>query len=203
MKRYVILMALALSLAMPTSAFALEVPSETIVQNLNGSQQVIKTYTISPGADPQELIEEPFTLEGYRYTFADIVKVENHVQDSRQQTETVTVETSKNDLGLILEKLAPTLDYDDGQYCGKLALDQYLYRSGRLHNKELQRHRNEDHWPAGPQRHVLCSCYDSKRWSDAQTIQCGMAGYRNRSGRRGIDAIFLSGSGYLQRKSLL
>lgn len=62
-------------------------------------------------------------LEGYRYTFADIVKVENHVQDSRQQTETVTVETSKNDLGLILEKLAPTLDYDDGQYCGKLALD--------------------------------------------------------------------------------
>ena len=123
MKRYVILMALALSLAMPTSAFALEVPSETIVQNLNGSQQVIKTYTISPEADPQELIEEPFTLEGYRYTFADIVKVENHVQDSRQQTETVTVETSKNDLGLILEKLAPTLDYDDGQYCGKLALD--------------------------------------------------------------------------------
>lgn len=123
MKRYVILMALALSLAMPTSAFALEVPSETIVQNLNGSQQVIKTYTISPEADPQELIEEPFTLEGYRYTFADIVKVENHVQDSRQQTETVTVETSKNELGLILEKLAPTLDYDDGQYCGKLALD--------------------------------------------------------------------------------
>ncbi len=123
MKRYVILMALALSLAMPTSAFALEVPSETIVQNLNGSQQVIKTYTISPEADPQELIEEPFTLEGYRYTFADIVKVENHVQDSHQQTETVTVETSKNDLGLILEKLAPTLDYDDGQYCGKLALD--------------------------------------------------------------------------------
>ena len=123
MKRYVILMALALSLAMPTSAFAQEVPSETIVQNLNGSQQVIKTYTISPEADPQELIEEPFTLEGYRYTFADIVKVENHVQDSHQQTETVTVETSKNDLGLILEKLAPTLDYDDGQYCGKLALD--------------------------------------------------------------------------------
>ena len=118
MKRYVILMALALSLAMPTSAFALEVPSETIVQNLNGSQQVIKTYTISPEADPQELIEEPFTLEGYRYTFADIVKVENHVQDSHQQTETVTVETSKNDLGLILEKLAPTLDY-----CKQLVYD--------------------------------------------------------------------------------
>ena len=52
----------------------MEVPTDTVVQNLNGSQQVIKTYTIDPGTDPQELIEEPFVLDGYLYTFADIVK---------------------------------------------------------------------------------------------------------------------------------
>ena len=34
-----------------------------------------------PGSDPQALIEEPFQLEGYVYTFADIVKAENHVSD--------------------------------------------------------------------------------------------------------------------------
>ena len=31
-----------LTLSMSVSAFALEVPSDTVVQNLNGSQQVIK-----------------------------------------------------------------------------------------------------------------------------------------------------------------
>ena len=38
----------------------MEVPTETVVQNLNGVQQYIKTFTVSPDADPQELIEEPF-----------------------------------------------------------------------------------------------------------------------------------------------
>ena len=50
MKKYVPLIALALTLSLSTSAFAMEVPTDTVVQNLNGSQQVIKTYTIDPGA---------------------------------------------------------------------------------------------------------------------------------------------------------
>lgn len=112
------ILCIALTAALSTSAFALEVPSETVVQNLNGSQQVIKTYTLPPEGDPQELIEEPFVLEGYLYTFADIVKTENRADDTRAETETVTIETAKNDLSLILEQLAPTIDYDDGQYQG-------------------------------------------------------------------------------------
>ena len=54
MKKFVPLIALALTLSLSTSAFAMEVPTDTVVQNLNGSQQVIKTYTIDPGTDPQE-----------------------------------------------------------------------------------------------------------------------------------------------------
>ena len=82
MKGQIILTGLALSMLLSTGASALEVPTDTVVQNLNGSQQVIKTYTILPEADPQELIEEPFILDGYRYTFADIVKKENLVEES-------------------------------------------------------------------------------------------------------------------------
>lgn len=37
--------------------------------------------------------------------------------------ETVTVETSKKDLSVILAELAPTIPYDDGAYTGELALD--------------------------------------------------------------------------------
>ncbi len=68
MKRLLTCLLLA---ALVTNACALEVPTNTTVQNLNGSQQFIKTYTLPPGADPQQLIEEPFEPEGYRYTSAE------------------------------------------------------------------------------------------------------------------------------------
>ena len=77
MKRIFLCLLLALTLA--TSAAALEVPTDTVVQNLNGSQQLIKTYVLPPDTDPQKLIEEPFEQEGYLYSFAEIVKEENRL----------------------------------------------------------------------------------------------------------------------------
>ena len=95
MKR--LLTCLLLAAALVTNACALEVPTDTTIQNLNGSQQLIKTYTLSPGADPQQLIEEPFDQEGWHYTFADIVKEENEVSDRKYHTEAVTLETDTKD----------------------------------------------------------------------------------------------------------
>lgn len=112
-----------LTLSMSVNAFALEVPTDTVVQNLNGSQQTIKTYTIPPDQDPATLIEEPFELEGFLYTFADIVKTENPVEETKVHTEVITVETAKKDLSVVLEQLAPTIEYDDGVFKGTLALD--------------------------------------------------------------------------------
>ena len=113
----------ALALALSVSAFAMEVPTSTVVQNLNGVQQYIKTFTVSTGLDPQELIEEPFEYEGCVYTFADITKRENDFQAQKEHTETITVETKKKDLADILDVLDPTMEYDDGRYSGVLALD--------------------------------------------------------------------------------
>jgi len=127
MKR--MLACLLLTAALVTNACALEVPTDTTIQNLNGSQQLIKTYTLSPGADPQQLIEEPFDQEGWHYTFADIVKEENQVSDCKYHTETVTLETDTQDLGKILEQLDTTLDYDDGTYSGVLTLDHTAIRT--------------------------------------------------------------------------
>lgn len=127
MKRLLTCLLLAMSLV--TGACAMEVPTSTAVQNLNGSQQLIKTYTLPPGADPQQLIEEPFEQEGYLYTFADIVKQENQVSDRKYHTETVTVKTSTKSLEKILEQLEATLDYDDGTYSGTLTLDHTTIRT--------------------------------------------------------------------------
>ena len=112
-----------LTLSMSVNAFALEVPTDTVVQNLNGSQQAIKTYTIPPDQDPATLIEEPFELEGFLYTFANIVKTENPVEETKVHTEIITIETAKKDLSVVLENLEPTIEYDDGVFKGTLALD--------------------------------------------------------------------------------
>ena len=118
-----ICLCLLLTAALTMSASALEVPTSTVVQNLNGSQQVVKTYTVSPEVDAQTLIEEPFQLEGFLYTYADIVKQDNRVAERQSHTETVTVETAKKNQDVILEQLAPTMEYDDGAWSGTLALD--------------------------------------------------------------------------------
>ena len=127
MKR--LLTCLLLAVALVTNACALEVPTDTTIQNLNGSQQLIKTYTLPPSADPQQLIEEPFEQEGWCYTFTDIVKEENQVSDRKYHTETVTLETDTKDLVKILEQLDTTLDYDDGIYSGVLSLDHTAIRT--------------------------------------------------------------------------
>ena len=121
MKR--LLLCVLLTLSMSVSAFALEVPTDTVIQNLNGSQQAIKTFTIPVDQDPEGLIEEPFEMEGYLYTFADIVKEENMVDESKSHTETITLETDTDDLAKILDQLKPTVEYDDGTFKGVLALD--------------------------------------------------------------------------------
>ncbi len=118
-----ICLCLLLTAALTMSASALEVPTSTVVQNLNGSQQVVKTYTVALDVDARTLIEEPFQLEGFLYTYADIVKEENLVSERQIHTETVTVETAKKNLDVILKELAPTMEYGDGTWAGTLALD--------------------------------------------------------------------------------
>lgn len=117
------ILSLLLALALSASAFAMEIPTDTVVQNLNGSQQLIKTYTLPPDADPQKLIEEPFELNGFLYTFADIVKTENRVEDHKYHIEQVTVETETNSLPEVQKQFASTLEYDDGLYSGTLTFD--------------------------------------------------------------------------------
>ena len=58
-------LSLLLALALSVSAFAMEVPTDTIVQNLNGSQQLIKTYTLPPlAAIPRPSLRNPSSWKG-------------------------------------------------------------------------------------------------------------------------------------------
>lgn len=52
----------------------------------------IRAFTLPPGTDPQQLIEEPFNHEGRHYTLADIVKEENQVSDRRCHIDTAILD---------------------------------------------------------------------------------------------------------------
>lgn len=59
--------ALMVSAACSISAFAMEVPTNTTIQDLNGVRQYIKIYTVAPDTDPQSLIDDVFEYDGYTY----------------------------------------------------------------------------------------------------------------------------------------
>lgn len=118
-----ILMCLLLSMVFTVSALAAEVPESFVCENLNGQQRIVKTYVLPPSVDPDTLAEPAFNYEGYHYTWSYTTKEEHPYNLTKSVTETVTVDTAKNDLSQILDLLAPTMVYDDGEYSGELTLD--------------------------------------------------------------------------------
>ncbi len=114
---------LVLTLVLSATAFASPVPDNLVVENLNGQQRIVKTYVLSPETDPGTLKEPTFDYDGFTYTWAFTTKEEHTFLEAKPVTQTVTVETAKKDLNVVLEQLTPTIPYDDGEYVGELALD--------------------------------------------------------------------------------
>ena len=114
---------LLLAMSLTVSAFAAQVPDSLVAENLNGQQRLVKTYTLSPEVDPDELKEENFSYDGYLYTWAYTTKVEHPYLESKSVTEPVTVNTAKNDLAQILAELSPSMPYEKDGFSGELALD--------------------------------------------------------------------------------
>lgn len=45
---------LLLAMSLTVSAFAAQIPDSLVVENLNGQQRLVKTYTLSPEVDPDK-----------------------------------------------------------------------------------------------------------------------------------------------------
>lgn len=130
-----------LVLSLMTTALAAEVPVNMVVENLNGQQRIVKTYELPPGTNPEALKEPSFDYDGFTYTWAYTTKDEHTFLETKDVTETVTVETEKKDLNAVLEQLKPSIPYDDGEFSGELALDHttitteaagYATKSGKV-----------------------------------------------------------------------
>lgn len=134
-------LSMLLVLSLTTGAMAAEIPVSLVVENLNGQQRIVKTYELPPGTDPEGLKEPSFEYDGFTYTWAYTTKEEHTFLETKDVAETVTVETAKKDLNAVLEQLASSIPYDDGEYTGELVLDHttlstvaagYANKSGRV-----------------------------------------------------------------------
>lgn len=127
MKKMFLCILAACTLTLTTAAAY--VPDDIVSQNLDGRQLIVKSYTLSPGDDPDALIEEPFQQDGYLYSYTDMVKEEHPFEERRTEVQTVTVNTDSKDLSAVLSALAATIPFDDGKFTGTLTLDHTTIRT--------------------------------------------------------------------------
>ena len=117
-----LVLALSMSLCVGASA-ASYVADDITYQNLNGQQLAVKVYTLLPDQDPSDLLEADFEHDGYIYSYSDMVKAEQTFDEETLHKEIVTVTTASKNLEDILAALQPTIEFDDGNAKGTLALD--------------------------------------------------------------------------------
>ena len=115
---------LACSLAIPARAADVLYPVEVTEYMEGDSSRLKKIYVLAPTDDPSLIPTEDFDREGQTYTLLDITRQDQVETDTRDYTETVTLESKTKDMDAILPQLTATLEVDTEEgYTGVLTLD--------------------------------------------------------------------------------
>ena len=115
---------LACSLAIPAMAADILYPVEVTEYMEGDSSRLKKIYVLTPADDPSLIPTEDFDREGQTYTLLDITRQDQVETDTRDYTETVTLESKTKDMDAILSQLTATLEVDTEEgYTGVLTLD--------------------------------------------------------------------------------
>ncbi len=114
---------LALTMAMTPSALAAEGVSAaasasvcypTAITRSEDGTEIRKFYDLSPTDDPAGIPRSDFEQEGFHYTLIDLLKQELPEHESRQHTETVSVESKKKDMESVLALLPQEREFITG-----------------------------------------------------------------------------------------
>lgn len=132
-----LLMAVILACAMTCPALAAEAPEGTapvrpaalypteIVETETGSgRRLEKVYLLTAADNPANIPTADFEREGYRYTLLDVTRQDYTESETREHTETVTLDSGTKDMDKIMPQLAATREVttEDG-FTGILTLD--------------------------------------------------------------------------------
>lgn len=123
MKRKIALLAAVLCLTMALSPAVLaaeptqaEVCYPTAVTQSEDGAELRKMYDLGPEDDPAGIPRSDFEQDGFHYTLVDVLKQELPEHESRQHTETVTLESKNKDMESVLALLPPEKEFitEDG-----------------------------------------------------------------------------------------
>ena len=123
MKRKIALLAAVLCLTMALSPAVLaaeptqaEVCYPTAVTQSEDGAELRKMYDLGPEDDPAGIPRSDFEQDGFHYTLVDVLKQELPEHESRQHTETVTLESKSKDMESVLALLPPEKEFitEDG-----------------------------------------------------------------------------------------
>ena len=119
-----LLCVLALSISLAPAALAAAPPEPTqpspcyptTVTRSEDGGEVRKMYDLGPEDDPGGIPRSDFDQDGYHYTLTDLLKQELPANESRQHTETVSMNSKSKDMGAVLALLPQTKEFitEDG-----------------------------------------------------------------------------------------
>lgn len=99
-------------------------PAEVRETAEGDARRLEKIYLLSASDDPAGIPTADFDREGWHYTLLDVTRQDNSETDTRDYTETVTLDSKSKDMDAIMPQLAATMEVttEDG-YTGVLTLD--------------------------------------------------------------------------------
>ena len=99
-------------------------PAEVTEYSEGDALRISKVYLLRNTDDPANIPTADFERGGVSYTLLDVTRQDMTATDSKQHTETVTMESKSKDMEQILPLFAATLDVTTGEgYIGALSLD--------------------------------------------------------------------------------
>ena len=117
--------AMCLTMALAPSALAVETTASspspqvcypTSVSRSEDGTEIRKYYDLSPEDDPAGIPRSDFEQDGFRYTLIDLLKQELPENESRQHTETVSLQSKSKDMESVLALLPQEKEFitEDG-----------------------------------------------------------------------------------------
>lgn len=99
-------------------------PVEVVETQAGDYRRIEKVYLLESGTDPAAIPTLDFQREGYGYALLDLLREDQTETETREHTETVTIDSETKDMSAILEKLEASMELttDDG-FTGTLDLD--------------------------------------------------------------------------------
>lgn len=99
------------------------VPDSEISHEINGKQVLIRTYQVGEEVDPETLVSETFTMDGFDYEFSSITQDFTEETDSKSVRVPVIVTSDSDEMGTTIKKFDAIYPYDEDGYIGDLYLD--------------------------------------------------------------------------------